>query len=72
MADNLTPEDIADWLEQAPVEQVRTIGRPATVERLLYAARETLRADEANARVRELGEEVDDVLRRYTSERAPH
>jgi hypothetical protein len=72
MADNLTPEDIADWLEQAPVEQVRTIGRPATVERLLYAARETLRADEANARVRELGDEVDDVLRRYTSERAPH
>jgi hypothetical protein len=41
------------------------------VESLLAGAREQLRADtsEAKEAIRELGEEVDDVLRRYLAER---
>jgi hypothetical protein len=41
------------------------------VETLLAAAREKLCADTSKAKeaIRELGEEVDDVLRRYLAER---
>jgi hypothetical protein len=41
------------------------------VEALLAAARDKLRADtsEAKEAIRELGEEVDDVRRRYLAER---
>ncbi|MEK6274361.1 MAG: hypothetical protein AABM30_03400 [Actinomycetota bacterium] len=66
----ITAEQVVNWLQQASEADLRAIGRPSTVERLLFAARDGMAA--GDARVRELALEVQDVLRRYASERAPH
>lgn len=66
----LTPEQVADWLAQASNADLAAVGRPSTLEKLLFAAQEGMRS--GNERMRELGSEVEDVLRRCAAERAPH
>jgi len=66
----ITPEQVAAWLRQASKAELKAVGAPSTVEHLLFAALDGMRT--GNARVRELAPEIEDVLRRYASERAPH